>query len=108
MNINNTPALNLITTVLGEKNLNQTRPIEPVDEKNQPAAQQVARPVTEAEKQSAQQQLDSRNSEQRQQNLFRDQPNSSYTQKALNSYVTNDEAEQNRYISDVLGIDVRA
>jgi hypothetical protein len=106
MEISNNPAITLIPSILGERNTSQVREVEQSAEQKESTSLQISRVVTEAEKQSAQQQLESKQSQNQQQNLFRDEPVSTFEQRAISTYVENEQDQQKQNLSDVLGIDV--
>jgi len=106
MEINNNPAVTLIPSILGERNTSQVRDIEQAADKKESTSFQVNRVVSEAERQSAQQELESNLSQNEQQGLFREQPVSTPEQRAINAYVENEQEQQKKNLSDVLGIDV--
>ncbi len=106
MEISNNPMIALIPTVLGERNTSQVREIEPVAGKKESTSLQTSRVITEAEKQSAQQEFESSLSSNQQQNLSREQPLATPEQRAISAYVENDQDQQKQNLSDVLGIDV--
>ncbi len=106
MEISNNPMISLIPSVLGERNTSQVREIEQVTDKSESSFLQVSRVVSEAEKKSAQQELESSLSQYEQQTLSRDEPLSTPEQRAINAYVENSQDQQKQNLSDVLGIDV--
>lgn len=107
MEINNNPAISLVPVVLGEIKASRKTAVDPVEaEKRQDTPQQLARVVTEAEKQAAKLQLEENYSEQ-QQNLFRDEA-STREKRAIQAFNENGQLEQNENLSELLGIDVFA
>ena len=107
MQINNNPATSLVPVVLGEIKASRKTAVDSVEaEKRQDTPQQLARVVTEAEKQAAKQQLEQNYSDQ-QQNLFRDEA-SRLEKRAIQAFSENGQLEQNENLSQLLGIDVFA
>ncbi|NNJ92064.1 MAG: hypothetical protein HKP55_10335 [Gammaproteobacteria bacterium] len=106
MEISNNPAITLIPSILGERNTSQVREIEQTADKKESSSFQLDRVITEADKRSAQQELESNLSQNQQQTLSREQPLSTPEQRAINAYVENDQEQQKQNLSDVLGIDV--
>ena len=106
MEITNNPAITLIPSILGERNTSQVRAIEQVADKKESSSLQIKQVISQAEKQTAQQELESNLSQNQQQTLSREQPLSSTEQRAINAYVDNEQEQQKQNLSDVLGIDV--
>jgi len=106
MEISNNPAITLIPSILGERNTSQVREIEQTTEKKESSSLLLNRVITEADKRSAQQELESNLSQNQQQTLSREQPLSTPEQRAIEAYVENDQDQQKQNLSDVLGIDV--
>jgi len=106
MEISNNPAITLIPSILGERNTSQVREIEQTTDKKESSSLQLNRVITEADKRSAQQELESNLSQNQQQTLSREQPLSTPEQRAIDAYVDNDQDQQKQNLSDVLGIDV--
>jgi len=106
MEISNNPAISLIPSILGERNTSQVRESEQIGDKKESSSLAVNRVVSEAERQSAQQELESNLSQEQQQGLFREQPVPTPEQRAINAYVENEQDQQKQNLSDVLGIDV--
>ena len=106
MDISNSPAITLIPAVLGERNTSQVREIEQTADRKESSSLQTSRIVTESERQSAQEQLQSNLSQNQQESLFREDPLPAPEQRAINAYVENDLEQQKQNLSDVLGIDV--
>ena len=106
MEISNNPAITLIPSILGERNTSQLRENQQIGDKKESSSLPVNRVVSEAEKQSAQQEFESNLSQGSQQGLFRDQPVPTPEQRAINVYVENEQEQQKQNLSDVLGIDV--
>ncbi|MGD2118709.1 MAG: hypothetical protein PVG66_10130 [Chromatiales bacterium] len=69
--------------------------------------QQLVRDVSDAEKQSASRQFEDSLSRQRQPNLTQDQPGLRQSQ-AINAYQETEQGDQKQYLSEVLGVDLRA
>lgn len=114
MDVNNNPALSLLPAILGDRSNQQVRPVDRVEvertaERADGSAQQLTRVISESERQAAQQQLsqqqDQRNAQSENANLFRE-PVSTNINRAINSYLENEQDQQLRELSDVLGIDV--
>lgn len=106
MEISNNPMIALIPSVLGERNTSQVREIEQTTDRKESSSLQIPRVITEAEKRSAQQELESNLSQNQQQSLSREEPLSTPEQRAINAYVENEQDQQKQNLSDVLGIDV--
>jgi predicted nucleic acid-binding protein len=108
MDISLNPASALVPTILGDQSSSVSRDFLRLTEQQQAASQLITKTVTEAEKQSARNQLENRNSgQQNESNLFREQL-PTYEKKAISSYEENQAESQKSYLSEVLGIDVRA
>ena len=110
MEINNNPALSLIPTILGDKNAVQPQTaektaVEKTTDNSDGSSRQLTRVVSETEKQAAQRQLQEEKSGQEKQNLFREESTASQN-RAINAYLQTEQAEQDNYLSTVLGIDV--
>ena len=114
MEVNNNPALSLLPAILGDRSNQQIRPAERVEvertsDRADGSGQQLTRVVSETERQAAQQQLnqqqDQRNTQADNPNLFRE-PLSANTNRAINTYLQNEQDMQLRELSNVLGIDV--
>jgi hypothetical protein len=106
MEISNNPAITLIPSILGERKSSQVREIEQTTDKEESSSLQLNRVISDAEKRSAQQELESNLSQNQQQTLSRELPLPAPEQRAINAYVENDEEQQKQNLSDVLGIDV--
>ena len=65
----------------------------------------MSRVVSETEKQAAKQLLQDEKSDQDKQNLFREQSSAAQS-RAISAYLETEQAEQNNYLSEVLGVDV--
>ena len=106
MEINNSPSVSLIPIILGEKRPSQLREVEKVSENNlAQSSQQVTRVVSESEKQTARQQLESDNAGQNSSGLTRDEASLRQT-RAINAYLDTEQDIQKTYLSDVIGIDI--
>jgi NACalpha-BTF3-like transcription factor len=107
MDISFSPASALVPTILGDQSSSPSKDFLRLAEQQQAAAQLITKTVTEAEKQSARNQLEDRNSgQQNGSNLYREQL-PAYESKAISAYEENQGDTQKAYLSDVLGIDVR-
>ena len=106
MEISNNPAITLIPSILGERNTSQVRETEQSADKKESSSLQINRVISEAEKQSAQQEFEGNLSQNQQQTLSREQPLSTPEQRAINAYAENEQDQQKQNLSDVLGIDV--
>ena len=108
MDISFSPANALVPTILGDQSSSSSKDFLRLAEQQQAAAQLITKTVTETEKQSARNQLEDRNSSrQNNSNLFREQL-PAYENRAISTYEENQGDTQKSYLSEVLGIDVRA
>ncbi len=109
MVINNNPALQLVPIVPGEINAsrkNQRTQAASLDNETAPNASFTSRVVNESEKQAARQEFESSFDQQNRDNLYREQAGGQ--SRAIKAYLDNDGTDQKAYLSDVLGIDIRA
>lgn len=113
MEINNNPALQYVPVILGEINASRRQPVSTdklgIDgqQQGQNPGQPVTRIVSESERQSARQQFENSYQQASQGQVTRDRPSGSDS-RAIRAYLSNEESEQKDYLSDVLGIDLRA